>query len=143
MKAKDYIKALHMEPLVDEGVWFATIWRSEDDKTVSAIYYLLKAGEISRWHQLRQSNEIWTWRAGGVMEMTLGRSGDWPCPKEDRVTQRIGPEEPMAVVPAGVWQTTRVVEGDFVLVSCVVAPAFQEDDCNLPHPSVEEVEGNG
>ena len=142
MKAKDYIKALHMEPLVDEGGWFAPIWRSEDDKTVSAIYYLLKAGEISRWHQLRRSNEIWTWRAGGVMEMTLGGSKDWPCDKARRASQLIGSDEPMAVVPAGTWQTTRVREGDFVLVSCVVAPAFQEDDCYLPHPSVEEVEGH-
>lgn len=76
------------------------------------------------------------------MEMTLGGSGHWPCPKEDRVAQLIGPEELMAVVPAGVWQTTRVKEGDFVLISCTVAPAFQEEDCYLPHPSVEEVEGS-
>ena len=102
MTAEDYIQALHMEPLVDEGGWFAPVWRSVDDKTVSVIYYLLKAGEISRWHQLRRSNEVWTWHAGGVMEMTLGRSGDWPCPKEDRAVQVISSDEPMAVVPAGV-----------------------------------------
>ena len=143
MRAKDYIKALHMEPLTDEGGWFAPVWRSEDDRAISVIYYLLRAGEISRWHVLRKSNEVWTWRAGGVLEMTLGGSGDWPCAKERRAAQPIGPEELMAVVPAGTWQTTRVREGDFVLVTCTVAPAFQEDDCYLPHPSVEEVEGNG
>ena len=52
MTAKEYIQALHMEPLVDEGGWFAPLWRSADDKTVSAIYYLLRRGEISRWHRL-------------------------------------------------------------------------------------------
>lgn len=143
MTADDYIKALHMEPLVDEGGRFAPVWRSKDDKTVSVIYYLLKAGEVSRWHQLRQSNEVWTWHAGGVMEMTLGGAGNWPVPKESRTTQLLGPDNLVAVAPAGVWQTTRVKEGDFALISCTVAPAFQDDDCYLPHPSVEEVEGNG
>ena len=44
----------------------------------------------------------------------------------------------VSVVPAGAWQTTRVVDGDFALVSCVVSPAFRDEDCYLPHPPVEE-----
>lgn len=139
MTAEDYIKSLGMEPLVDEGGWFAPVWRSRDDRTVSTIYYLLRAGEISRWHQLK-SNEVWTWHAGGVLEMTLGGTEDWPG--RERATQTIGPDSLVGVVPAGVWQTTRVKEGDFALVSCVVAPAFRDEECYLPHPSVEEVEGN-
>ena len=138
MTAEDYIRALHMEPLTDEGGWFAPVWRSEDDKTASVIYYLLKAGERSRWHQLK-SNEIWTWHAGGVLEMTLGGTGDWPGEKR---AQTIGPDSLTGVVPAMEWQTTRVIEGDFALVSCVVAPAFRDEACYLPHPSVEEVEGD-
>lgn len=139
MTAEEYIQALHMEPLVDEGGWFAPVWRSADDKTVSAIYYLLKKGERSRWHQL-QSNELWTWHAGGTLEMTLGGTGDWP--DKERTVQSIGPDHLVGVVPALVWQTTQVVQGDFALVSCVVAPAFYEEDCYLPHPSVEEVEAH-
>lgn len=139
MTAEDYIHSLGLEPLVDEGGWFAPIWRAGDDRTVSAIYYLLRAGETSRWHQLK-SNEVWTWHAGGTLEMTLGGGGDWPS--ADRPTQTIGPDSLVGMVPAGVWQTTRVKEGDFALVSCVVAPAFREEECYLPHPSVEEVEGH-
>lgn len=138
MTAGDYIQALHMEPLVDEGGWFAPVWRSEDDRTVSVIYYLLQAGEVSRWHRLK-SNEVWTWHAGGTLEMTLGGTGDWPG---ERTAQTVGPDSLTGVVPAGVWQTTRIREGDFALVSCVVAPAFRDEECELPHPSVEEVEGN-
>lgn len=137
MTAEEYIQALHMEPLTDEGGWFAPVWRSADDKTVSVIYYLLKKGERSRWHQLK-SNEIWAWHAGGTLTMTLGGGGGWP--KAER-TQAIGPNSPVGVVPAMAWQTTQVSEGDFALVSCVVAPAFQDAECYLPHPSVEEVEG--
>lgn len=139
MTAEDYIRALGMVPLEDEGGWFAPVWRAGDDKTVSCIYYLLKKGERSRWHQLK-SNEIWTWHAGGTLEMTLGGTGDWPG--KERKRQSIGPESFVGVVPEHVWQTTQVKEGGFALVSCVVAPAFQEGECYLPHPSVEEVEGN-
>lgn len=139
MTAEEYIQSLHMEPLTDEGGWFAPVWRAADDKTVSVIYYLLKKGERSRWHQL-QSNEVWTWHAGGALEMTLGGTGDWPAGGEKQV---IDSRHPVGVVPAQVWQTTRVAEGDFALVSCVVAPAFRDEDCYLPHPSVEEVEENG
>lgn len=138
MTAEDYIKTLGMKPLADEGGWFAPVWRSADDKTQSVIYYLLKKGEISRWHQLK-SNEVWTWHAGGRLEMTLGGAGDWPRAEK---TQAIGPGSFAGVVPAMTWQTTRVAQGDFALVSCVVAPAFQDADCYLPHPSVEEVERN-
>ncbi len=134
MTAEDYIKALGMEPLVDEGGWFAPVWRSANDATQSVIYYLLKKGEISRWHRLK-SNEVWTWHAGGTLQTTLGGTADWP--KADKV-QHIGPSSPVGVVPGLVWQTTRVVDGDWALVSCVVAPAFRDEDCYLPHPPVEE-----
>lgn len=140
MTAEEYIRALPMEPLVDEGGWFAPVWRAEDDKSVSVIYYLLKAGEVSRWHRLR-SAEVWTWHAGGTLEMTLGGTGDWPA--KARTTQTVGPGSFVGAVPAGTWQTTKVKEGDFALVSCVVVPAFQDAECELPHPSVEEVEGHG
>lgn len=139
MTAQEYIKTLGMQPLTDEGGWFAPCWRAADDKTVSCIYYLLKKGERSRWHQLK-SNEIWTWHAGGTLEMTLGGTGDWPGGV--RTKQTIGPDSLVGVAPENVWQTTRVVKGDFALVSCVVAPAFQDAECYLPHPSVEEVEGD-
>lgn len=135
--AEEVIQALGMEPLTDEGGWFAPNWRAQDDKTVSCIYYLLRRGERSRWHQLK-SNEIWTWHAGGTLRMTLGGTGDWPRAGKVQV---IGPDSPVGVAPQMEWQTTQLAEGDWTLVSCVVAPAFREEDCYLPHPSVEEVEG--
>lgn len=131
--AAEVISALKMEPLTDEGGWFSPNWRSKDDKTVSCIYYLLKTGERSRWHQLK-SNEVWTWHAGGTLRMTLGGTADWPQAIQ---VQLIGPSSPVGVVPELVWQTTQVCDGDWALVSCVVAPAFRDEDCYLPHPPVE------
>lgn len=111
--------------------------------TVSFIYYLLRRGEISRWHQLR-ATEIWTWHAGGSLVTTLGGASSLPIAGREL---RLGPrlesgEQFQVMVPAGQWQTTRVVEGDFVLASCVVAPAFHDDECVLPSkPLLNEIAG--
>jgi predicted cupin superfamily sugar epimerase len=99
----------------------------------SLIYYLLWGTEISAWHKLR-SAEIWTWHAGGVLEQRLGGGGAWPGTGELRL---IGAdpgagESFQAVVPPNTWQTTRIAGGDFVLVSCIVAPAFTPEDFFMP-----------
>jgi predicted cupin superfamily sugar epimerase len=36
----------------------------------------------------------------------------------------LGPDRSTAVVPCDVWQAAEVVDGDWVWVSCVVAPPF-------------------
>lgn len=137
--AEEMIAALGLIPLEDEGGWFKGMWRSEDDTTASYIYYFLKKGERSRWHKLYTSNEVWTWCAGGSLEMTLGGTGE--APVEERKTvfgPRLGADEGyVSVVPAGHWQTTRVADGEWALVTCVVSPAFREEDCLLPHPPIE------
>lgn len=141
--AAQLIQRLHLMPH-PEGGWFA--FRQSSGQTFSDlpgfpgrrdscsyIYYLLQRGEISRWHRL-QATEVWTWHQGGSLEMTLGGTGEQPLPCS---TQRLGSrlelgEEFQFLAPAHQWQTTRVVDGEFVLVSCVVSPAFQEEDCLLP-----------
>ncbi|HEY7599228.1 MAG TPA: cupin domain-containing protein [Candidatus Limnocylindrales bacterium] len=89
----------------------------------TAIYYLLRAGEESRWHRVTDAVEIWAYHAGAPLALTLSADGRHiaPC--------RLGPgiadgERPQAVVPIGCWQTARSL-GDWTLVSCIVAPAFE------------------
>lgn len=137
--AEELIAALGLVPLADEGGWHRCMWRSTDDTTISCIYYLIKKGERSRWHQLK-ANEVWTWHAGGSLETTLGGPGDRPVPGVRQIFgPRLGVDSGyVSVVPANEWQTTRVVDGDFALVSCVVSPAFRDEDCYLPHPPIEE-----
>lgn len=138
--AEEIIARLGLVPLEDEGGWYRPMWRAEDDAAASYIYYFLKRGERSRWHKLHTSNEIWTWCAGGSLEMTLGGRGEVPV-EERRVVfgPRLGIDEGfVSSVDAGVWQTTRVAEGDWALVTCVVSPAFRPEDCYLPHPPIED-----
>ena len=87
----------------------------------------------SRWHRLKAA-EVWTWHQGGSLRMTLGGTGPTP---EAGTTLALGPrlgagEEFQILAPPDQWQTTRLVDGDFALVSCVVCPAFDDADCLLP-----------
>lgn len=153
--ARELIELLGMVPH-EEGGWYAFVTSSgvsipagtvpgiEGTRdSCSIIYYLLQKGEISRWHQLR-SSEVWAWHMGGSLEMTLGGTGDAPRPEG---TLSLGPrlregERFQILAPADQWQTTRLVDGDFALVSCVVAPAFREEDCLLPdQPLDNEIYG--
>lgn len=87
----------------------------------TAIYYLLKAGEISAWHRV-DAVEIWHWYAGAPLELDIADAGG-------RATVRLGNaldagELPQAIVPAHAWQSARSL-GAWTLVGCTVAPAFE------------------
>lgn len=148
--AQELIRLLSLQPH-PEGGWFAfressgvsipVPGFSGKRDTCSYIYYLLQRGEISRWHRLLAS-EVWAWHQGGSLEMTLGGGGESP---EAGPALSLGPrlergEQFQVLAPAGQWQTTRVTDGDFVLVSCVVCPAYRDEDCLLPpHPLPNEI----
>jgi predicted cupin superfamily sugar epimerase len=110
-----------------EGGWFRETFRDASAKTgtraaSTAIYYLLQAGEVSRWHRV-DAAEVWHWYAGAPLSLTLSVDGR---ASETRV---LGPElaagaEPQRVVPAGVWQTARSL-GTWTLTGCTVAPGFE------------------
>lgn len=143
--AQELIELLGLQPH-PEGGRFAFVARSGVEvpdgvlsgfhgsrDTCSYIYYFLEKGQISRWHQLK-STEVWTWHMGGSLEMTLGGTGESPVPES---TLRVGPrleqgESFQIMAPPGQWQTTRVIDGEYVLVSCVVSPSFDDADCLLP-----------
>lgn len=126
-----------------EGGWFKETWRSAVQvappgydgtrASATAIYFVLGAGEVSRWHRVR-SAELWLWHAGVPLALTLGGAGERPA--EDVTELLLGPDvaagqRPQAVVPAGCWQAARPVEDGDVLVSCVVSPGFEFADFEL------------
>lgn len=88
----------------------------------TAIYFLLKAGERSLWHRV-DATEIWHHYAGAPLDLSLSSDG---AGAEHR---RLGPdlaagERPQIVVPAGWWQAAESL-GEWTLVGCTVAPAFE------------------
>jgi uncharacterized protein len=87
----------------------------------TAIYFLLRAGEVSRWHKV-DAAEIWHWHAGAPLELRIadaaGRRADI-LGADLRAGQR-----PQGIVPPHAWQQARSL-GAWTLVGCTVAPAFE------------------
>jgi uncharacterized protein len=87
----------------------------------TAIYFLLRAGEVSRWHRV-DADEVWHWYAGARLLLSI--SADGRTTMQQRLGNDVlGGERPQAVVPAGAWQSARST-GAWTLVGCTVAPAF-------------------
>ncbi|CAN5651873.1 cupin domain-containing protein [soil metagenome] len=109
-----------------EGGWFAETWRdatAEGDRGHgTAIYFLLKADEVSHWHTV-DAVEIWHHHAGGPLDLLVADGPEGPVR-----ASRLGPDvaagqRPQGHVPAGALQAARPVDGA-VLVSCTLSPAF-------------------
>jgi predicted cupin superfamily sugar epimerase len=117
------IAALGLQPH-PEGGYFRETWRdaaSGGRGSGTAIYYLLKEGEVSAWHRI-DATEIWHHYAGAPLALTLRDGG-----AETRLI--LGPdiaagERPQAIVPALAWQTAASL-GAWTLVGCTVSPAFE------------------
>lgn len=91
---------------------------------LSTGWLLLQAGELVSWHHL-DSERVWMWHAGGPLALSR-------CNPDGRGASALtlGPglrvgQVPQAVVSAGQWQTAETL-GAWTLVSCVLAPAWEE-----------------
>nr|WP_239029432.1 cupin domain-containing protein [Pseudonocardia acidicola] len=116
-----------------EGGWYRRTWTSPmtvetaygPRPTATAILYLLD--RESRWHRVR-STELWLWHSGAPVALSLGGGGIRPEPGEPL---RLGPAAPQFEVPAGHWQSARLLGTEPALVSCVVSPGFDFADFEL------------
>jgi predicted cupin superfamily sugar epimerase len=124
MTEEQIVRLLDLIPHPEGGFYRETFRASAPDGArgaSTAIYYLLRAGDVSAWHRT-DADEVWHHYAGGALELSLSTDG------RERSAVRLGAdlaagERPQAVVPAGVWQSARPLEG-WVLTGCTVAPAF-------------------
>jgi uncharacterized protein len=123
-RAELLIRDLGLQPH-PEGGHYAEVHRS---RAVTTIYFLLRGEEKSRWHRVR-SEEIWHFYEGAPLEL-LQLSPDGG----DLERILLGPwsdrQRPVHCVPASHWQAARS-RGEFTLVGCTVAPAFQFADFSL------------
>jgi len=90
-------------------------------QAMSAIHYLLEAGQCSSWHRV-DAEEAWHFVEGDPLELLIYQ-------EEQRSLRRhcLGPlaenVDTTVIVPAGAWQAARPL-GRYALATCVVAPAF-------------------
>jgi uncharacterized protein len=125
-----------------EGGRFRRVFRSArtvstpDGDTRSAlthIYFLLKPGEVSRFHKLA-SDEIWNLYQGPGLNLYSWDGTNRP-PKCNLLSA--GSNCFCHVIPAGTWQAAAPVS-DTVLVGCSVAPGFEFSDLTLIDPGSED-----
>ncbi len=132
MDADEIIARYGLKPH-PEGGHFRETFRapapSGERGAVTAIYYVLKAGETSAWHRI-DSVEIWHHYAGAPLRISLW-SDDMAA--TERLLGKGVNAEPHVVVPAGCWQSA-VSLGAWTLVGCTVAPAFEFAGFELAPP---------
>lgn len=124
LTAADVIRMLDLKPHPEGGHYRETFRdeRSDGVRAAStAIYFLLAAGELSRWHRV-DAAEIWHWHAGAPLLLSTAPADGYA------VDIRLGPdlaagERPQGIVPPGHWQSAASL-GAWTLVGCTVAPGF-------------------
>ena len=125
--AHEVIVRLGLKPH-PEGGFYRETWRDQPADggrgSGTAILFLLRAGERSRWHRI-DATEIWHFYEGAPLELLVS--------EEDEPVRRhtLGPglfedESPQAIVPPDAWQSARSL-GEWTLVGCTVSPAFEFD----------------
>ncbi|MGA9603881.1 MAG: cupin domain-containing protein [Methyloceanibacter sp.] len=124
LTADEVIAHLGLKPH-PEGGWYRQTFKDEAGHKgrahSTAILFLLKAGEVSRWHRV-DAAEMWHWHGGAPLLLEV-KDG------ETRHEYRLGAnllagEHPQGLVPAGAWQTARSL-GPWTLLGCTVAPGFE------------------
>jgi hypothetical protein len=137
LPAAEIIRLLGLTPHPEGGHFRETFRDPASDGSgraaSTAIYFLLAAGEVSRWHRV-DAAEAWHWYAGAPLALAIADGAG-------RRAIRLGAdlaagERPQAVVPAGAWQQAESL-GSWTLVGCTVAPGFQFAGFELAPPGFE------
>jgi uncharacterized protein len=135
LAAAGVIRLLDLKPHPEGGHFRETFRdpaRDGSGRAVSAsIYFLLQAGEVSRWHRI-DTAEVWHYYCGAPLELRVSQTG------ADMGVHRLGRdlfqgERPQFVVPARCWQSARSF-GRWTLVGCTVAPGFEFAGFELAPP---------
>jgi predicted cupin superfamily sugar epimerase len=127
LSADEIIRLLELQPHPEGGHYRETFRDSRGVDAGSgraastAIYFLLQAGEISRWHRV-DASEVWHWYAGAPLALSIVDGAQ-------KLDVRLGAdlsasERPQAIVPARAWQQAQSL-GAWTLVGCTVAPGFE------------------
>jgi hypothetical protein len=123
------IEKLNMKPH-PEGGYFSESFRDKDNK-ISLIYYLLKKNQCSHWHRLK-NNEILHFYQGDPLYVYISKDS------KTSITKILGKniysgQHIHLIVKARSWFSMET-KGEFSLIGCTVAPAFDYSDFELAPP---------
>ena len=141
MNSDELKSLLNLVPLSFEGGYYSETYRapltisaeclpsrySEPRLVSTCIYYLLEPNTFSELHRVA-SDEIFHFYLGDTVEM-LQLLPDGSAKRVLIGTDFANGESPQVVVPHGVWQGARLVDGGkFALLGCTVSPGFEYAD---------------
>ena len=146
MSRADELKEIyHLEPHI-EGGFFSEVYKAPFETAgrplAGSIYFLLDAGEVSRFHEI-DCDEIWYYHEGCGMKITvLTESGreEYLLGTKDQEGERA-----MVVIPKGRAFAAENLEPEgFTFVSCVTTPGFEyagyrlltEDEIRQKYPVI-------
>lgn len=132
--ADEIIQRLNLQPHPEGGYFRETFRdnvRGQTRAASTAIYYLLRHGEISHWHRV-DASEVWHWYAGAPLQLSMSHDG------KSVETLTLGSllalnHHPQIVAHRDVWQSARTL-GDHTLVGCTVSPGFEFATFELAPP---------
>ena len=129
-RARTLIHRLDLRPH-PEGGHYRRLYQSqhrwltetgEHRSILTTIYYLLVAGEYSRWHRV-DADEVWHHYEGDPLLLYC-----FDPAERIHTRHRLGgvteDSTPVHVVPTGVWQAAEPL-GSYTLAGCSVAPGFE------------------
>jgi uncharacterized protein len=102
--------------------------QSGSRSALTTIYYLLEHDQRSRWHVVA-ADEIWHFYYGAPLEL-FAYDPDSHVATREVLDHPTAGREPLAIIPAGVWQAARSL-GDYTLAGCSVGPGFDFADFRL------------
>lgn len=95
----------------------------------TSIYFLLTQERVSNFHRLN-SDEIWHFHTGGAGRIHFIHSDGRYEYKDIGATPADG-QSFQVVIPRHSWFAAEVIEDEYILVGCTVAPAFDFADFEL------------
>ena len=103
-EADRLIQLLDLKPHPEGGYFRETFRDGNEGRPYStAIYFLLKAGEVSRWHRV-DAAEVWHFYRGAPLELRIGKQAYLLGPNVDEA------QAPQIAVPPHAWQSARSSE---------------------------------
>jgi predicted cupin superfamily sugar epimerase len=147
-RAEELIRALRLRPH-REGGHFLEVFRSprlvwaqagaegdrgRDRSALTTIYFLLAAGDVSRWHRL-DADEIWHFYEGTTLALYL-LDADARILTRSRLGAGAPGEVRVQIVPAGSWLAARPA-GEYALAGCTMGPGFDAEGFALMRDAPE------
>ena len=134
-RAQQLIEQLQLQPH-PEGGYFREVYRGELQvhsdavgelrSAMTDIYFLLPAGQVSRWHRVAH-DELWNFYEGAPLILHQ-LSPDLTSSSKQQLDPQVGCFK--YLVPADHWQAAES-SGDYSLVGCTVAPGFDFNDFRM------------